>query len=52
LSLTPLVRHVVVTVGATFAAVGQAFAMAYATPYGPRSPAAIDPDLEGRDPNW
>ncbi len=52
LSLTPLRRRVVAAVSATFAAVGQAFAMAYAAPYRPRPPAAVDIDLRGRDPNW
>ena len=48
---TPLRRRLAAAVGATFAAVGQAFAMAYAAPYSPR-PSAAETDLQGRDANW
>lgn len=51
-SMAPLSRRVVAAVSATFAAVGQAFAMAYAAPYRPRPPAVVEIDLQGRDPNW
>ena len=52
LNLTPLKRRVGASMNATFSAVGQAFAMAYAAPYRPKPPAAVDADLQGRDPNW
>ncbi len=52
LSLTPLGRRAGAAMNATLTAVGRAFAMAYAAPYGPRPPAAVDTDLQGRDPNW
>lgn len=36
-------------------AIGQAFEMVYAAPYQPtrhRPKVGIDPELQGRDPNW
>lgn len=51
-SLTLHGRRVGVALLATFAAVGQAFAMAYAAPFSPRPSPAVDTDLQGRDPNW
>ncbi len=52
LSVTPLRRRVCAAMSATFAAVGHAFAMAYAAPYGPRPSAASKIDPDGRDPSW
>lgn len=48
---TPLRWRLAAAVGATFAAVCQAFAMAYVAPYSPR-PSAAETDLQGRDANW
>lgn len=51
-SLTPPRQRLVAAMSATFAAVGHAFAMAYAAPYGPRPSAASKIDPDGRDPSW
>lgn len=48
----PFPNRASTTLSATFAAIGQAFAMAYAAPYLPRPPVTRDAETEDRDPSW